>query len=149
MARYERFFRLVAVGKMRDRMLEARCREFLTRLSAYGRCEVTVLPDADVTGEGRAMLREIDRERSAMTVVLTEEGREFTTREFAGVLEKSDRKMVFVIGGPFGIAPEVKARADLLLALSRMTFTHEMARMIFLEQLYRGMNLLNGGSYHH
>ena len=65
------------------------------------------------------------------------------------MLEKSDRKMVFVIGGPFGIAPEVKARADLLLALSRMTFTHEMARMLFLEQLYRSMNLLNGGSYHH
>ena len=149
MAGYGKLFRLIAVGKMRDRELDQLCRKFLTRLGAYGKCEVTVLPDSDVAGEGRAMLREIGRERGAMTVVLTEEGREFTTREFAGLLEKSDRRMVFVIGGPFGIAPEVKARADLLLALSRMTFTHEMARMLFLEQLYRSMNLLNGGSYHH
>lgn len=141
--------KLVAVGKMRDRLFETRCQEFLTRLNAYGRCDMVILPDSNIANEGKAMLREIEREKGAVTVVMTEEGKEFTTAEFSQFLGKADRKILFIIGGPFGISPEVKARADLLMALSKMTFTHEMARMIFLEQLYRGLNLLNGGAYHH
>ena len=149
MAKYERMVKLVAVGRMRDRLFESRCQEFLTRLNAYGRCETVVLPDSDVANEGKAMLRELDRERGALVVALTEEGREFSTKEFSEYLGKVDRRIVFIIGGPFGIVDEVKKRADLLMALSKMTFTHEMARMIFLEQLYRALNLLNGGAYHH
>lgn len=149
MAKYEKMVKLVAVGKMRDHLFDSRCQEFLTRLNAYGKCEVVVLPDSNVANEGKAMLRELDKERGALVVALTEEGREFSTKEFSEYLGKIDRKIVFIIGGPFGIADEVKARADQLCALSRMTFTHEMARMIFLEQLYRALNLLNGGAYHH
>jgi 23S rRNA (pseudouridine1915-N3)-methyltransferase len=149
MAKYERMVKLIAVGKMRDRLFERRCQEFLTRLNAYGKCETVILPDSNVAGEGKAMLREIDRDRGAIVVIMTEEGKEFTTAEFSAFLGNADRKIIFVIGGPFGIAPEVKARGDMLMALSKMTFTHEMARMTFLEQLYRGLNLLNGGSYHH
>ncbi|MBO5668032.1 MAG: 23S rRNA (pseudouridine(1915)-N(3))-methyltransferase RlmH [Lentisphaeria bacterium] len=149
MAKYEKIIKLIAVGKMRDRTFDARCQEFLTRLHAYGKCEVVILPDSDVRNEGKAMLRELEKDRGAMVVVLTEEGREFTTREFADFLGKIDRKIVFIIGGPYGIAPEVKAAAARLWALSKLTFTHEMARLIFLEQLYRGLNLLNGGAYHH
>ena len=95
------------------------------------------------------MLRELDRERGALVVALTEEGREFSTKEFSEYLGKVDRRIVFIIGGPFGIADEVKKRADLLMALSKMTFTHEMARFLLCEQLYRALNLLNGGAYHH
>ena len=149
MAKYERFVKLVAIGKMRDRLFESRCQEFLTRLGAYGKCELTVLADSNVAGEGRAMLRELDKEKGAYVVVLTEEGKEFSTKEFSEQLGKTDCKIVFIIGGPFGIAEEVKQRANMMMALSRMTFTHEMARMIFLEQLYRALNLLNGGAYHH
>ena len=149
MAKYERLVKLIAIGKMRDKLFDSRCQEFLTRLHAYGKCEVVILPDSDVRNEGKAMLRELEKDRGAMVVVLTEEGREFTTREFADFLGKIDRKIVFIIGGPYGIAPEVKAAAARLWALSKLTFTHEMARLIFLEQLYRGLNLLNGGAYHH
>lgn len=149
MAKYEKIIKLVAVGKMRDRLFDSRCQEFLTRLNAYGKCEVVVLPDSNVANEGKAMLRELDKDRGALVVALTEEGKEFSTREFSEYLGKIDRKIIFIIGGPFGIADEVKSRADMLCALSRMTFTHEMARMIFLEQVYRALNLLNGGAYHH
>ena len=149
MAKYERMVKLVAVGRMRDRLFESRCQEFLTRLNAYGRCEVVILPDSNVANEGKAMLRELDREKGPLVIALTEEGREFSTKEFSEYLEKIDRRIVFIIGGPFGIADEVKKRADMLMAMSKMTFTHEMARMIFLEQLYRALNLLNGGAYHH
>jgi 23S rRNA (pseudouridine1915-N3)-methyltransferase len=149
MAKYERMVKLIAVGKMRDRLFESRCQEFLTRLNAYGKCETVILPDSNVAGEGKAILRELDRERNALIVVLTEEGKEFTTAEFSAFLGKAESKIVFVIGGPFGLAPEVKQRATVLWSLSKLTFTHEMARMLFCEQLYRGLNLLNGGAYHH
>lgn len=149
MAKYGKLLRLICVGRMRDRAFDARIQEYMTRIGAYGKFETTVLPDSDVEGEGRNILREIEKDRGAATVVLTEEGREFTTAEFSAFLGRTDRKILFVIGGPFGLAAEVKARADLLWALSKMTFTHEMARLIFVEQLYRGLNLLNGGSYHH
>ena len=149
MAKYEKMIKLVAVGKMRDRLFDAKCQEFLTRLNAYGKCEVIVLPDSNVVNEGKAMLRELDKERNARIIVLTEEGKEFTTAEFSQLIGKIDSKIIFVIGGPYGIAPEVKQKADMLWALSKMTFTHEMARLLFLEQIYRAMNLLNGGAYHH
>ena len=149
MAKYERLVKLVAIGKMRDRLFESRCQEFVTRLSSYGRCDIVVLPDSNVANEGKAILRELDRDKGALVVALTEEGKEFTTAEFSGFIEKVDRRIIFIIGGPFGLDPAVKSRADQLMALSKMTFTHEMARMIFLEQLYRALNLLNGGSYHH
>lgn len=149
MAKYEKFIKLVAVGKMRDRLFDTKCQEFITRLNAYGKCETVILPDSNVANEGKAMLRELDKERNAMIIALTEEGKEFTTADFSAFLGTIDRKIVFIIGGPFGIATEVKQRADMLWALSKMTFTHEMARLLFYEQLYRALNLLNGGAYHH
>ena len=140
---------IIAVGKMRERSFAERCSEYAKRLGAYARVRIVELADGTVESEGTAILRELDRERHAEIVVLSEEGREFSTAEFAALLAAADRKIVFVIGGPFGLAPAVKARARLIWSLSRLTFTHEMARVLLLEQLYRGCNLNAGGSYHH
>ncbi len=140
---------IVAVGKLRSREIAALCAEFEKRLGAYAKLKITEVADSDPAGEGRAILRELDRERSAKIVVLAEEGRIFTTAEFAGRLRSCDTKVVFVLGGPFGLAPEVKARAKLLWSLSPLTFTHELARLLLLEQLYRALNFNAGGGYHH
>ena len=140
---------VVAVGKLRSREIAALCAEFAKRLGAYARLKVTELADSDPEGEGKAICRELDRTRGAKTVVLSEEGKLFSTAEFAGFLEKCDTRVVFVVGGPFGLAPAVKARANLVWSLSPLTFTHEMARLLLLEQLYRALNLNAGGSYHH
>ena len=140
---------IVAVGKVRSREIAALCAEFEKRLGAYAKLKITEVADSDPAGEGKAILRELDRERSARVVVLAEEGRTFTTAEFAKQLERCDTKVVFVVGGPFGIAPEVKARAKLLWSLSPLTFTHELARLLLLEQLYRALNFNAGGGYHH
>jgi 23S rRNA (pseudouridine1915-N3)-methyltransferase len=140
---------LIAVGRMRSRELAALCGEFTKRLGAYSRLNVTELPDSDVAGEGRAICRELDRERGSKVVVLSEEGRLFTTVKLAEFLKNCDTRVVFVVGGPFGLAPEVKARADLLWSLSPLTFTHELARLLLLEQLYRALNFNAGGGYHH
>lgn len=86
-------------------------------------------------------------------VLLDERGRQFSSVEFASYMEKlmgSGRKrMVFVIGGPYGFSEDVYARADARLSLSRMTFNHEMVRMFFVEQIYRAMTILRGEPYHH
>jgi len=140
---------IVAVGRVRSREIAALAAEFAKRLGGYSRLKVTELADSDPAGEGRAILRELDRARGARIVVLSEEGKLFSTSEFAGFLKKCDTRVVFVVGGPFGLAPEVKARADLLWSLSPLTFTHEMARLLLLEQLYRALNFNSGGSYHH
>lgn len=146
---FERFIKIIAVGKMKDKHLAVLTDDFLLRLRKYGKCDLVVLPDSDVASEGEAICRELDKERNADIFVLSEEGREWTTSQFSGQLGTLDRRAVFVIGGPFGLSEEVKKRAKHLWSLSKLTFTHEMARFLLCEQLYRALNLLNGGAYHH
>ena len=145
----ERFIKIIAVGKMKDKNLDKLVGEVLVRLRKYGKTELTILPDSDVTHEGAAIIRELDKERNSTVFVLSEEGTQWSTVQFASKLEALDRRAVFVIGGPFGLAPEVKQRANFLWSLSKLTFTHEMARFLLCEQLFRALNYLNGGSYHH
>lgn len=140
--------KLVLVGRLKDRAMQTRCDEFAKWLSPYAKLEVVELPDSTVAKEGLAILKSLERERNAAVVVLSEEGREFTSVQFAEKLGSYDRKIVFVIGGPYGLAPEVKQRADLLWSLSKLTFTHELARLLLFEQLFRATNILHGGSYH-
>ena len=86
-------------------------------------------------------------------VLLDEHGREFRSVEFASMLEKrlsaSSRDLVFVIGGAYGFSTEVYERASSKISLSKMTFSHQMVRTIFVEQLYRAFTIIRGESYHH
>ena len=141
--------KIIVVGKPKDKVLGAKSAEFLSRCGAYGKVECVELPDSDVAKEGKALMKELEKEKNSFVFVLSEEGKLFTTAQFAQKISGIDRKIVFVIGGPFGLAPEVKARADLLWSLSPLTFTHEMARFLLCEQLYRALNFNAGGSYHH
>ena len=140
--------KIIVVGKPKDKVLGAKAAEFVSRCSAYGKVECVELPDSDVAKEGKALMRELEKEKNSFVFVLSEEGKLFSTAKFAEKIAATDRKMVFVIGGPFGLAPEVKQRADLLWSLSPLTFTHEMARLLLSEQLFRAATILNGGSYH-
>ena len=141
--------KIIVVGKPKDKVLGAKSAEFLSRCGAYGKVECVELPDSDVAKEGKSLMKELEKEKNSFVFVLSEEGKLFTTATFAQKISAIDRKIVFVIGGPFGLAPEVKARADLLWSLSPLTFTHEMARFLLCEQLYRALNFNAGGSYHH
>ena len=86
-------------------------------------------------------------------VLLDEHGREFTSMEFAAYMERKmqsvPKQLVFIIGGPYGFSPEVYARANEKLSLSKMTFSHEMVRLFFIEQIYRAMTIINNEPYHH
>jgi len=140
---------LIVVGKLRSREIAALCGEFAKRLGAYSRLRIAELADSDPAGEGKAIRHELDRLRGARVVVLSEEGKLFSTVRFAEYLKNCDTRVALVVGGPFGLAPEVKERADLLWSLSPLTFTHELARLLLLEQLYRALNFNAGGGYHH
>ena len=101
--------------------------------------------------EGESILRNVTP--SDRVVLLDENGREFTSREFAAFVDKQMvsgvKRLVFVVGGPYGLSDAVYARADSKLSLSRMTFNHEMVRFFFIEQLYRAMTIRRGEPYHH
>lgn len=141
--------KIIVVGKPKDKVLGMKSAEFVSRCGAYGKVECVELPDSDVAREGKMIMRELEKEKNSFVFVLSEEGKLFSTADLARKIAAIDRKMVFIIGGPFGIAPEVKAHADILWSLSPLTFTHEMARFLLCEQLYRMLNFNAGGSYHH
>ncbi|MBQ4107294.1 MAG: 23S rRNA (pseudouridine(1915)-N(3))-methyltransferase RlmH [Lentisphaeria bacterium] len=139
--------KVIAVGKLKDRMMRDRSLEYFKWLTQYAKLEIRELPDSHPEKEGKNILKELEKERG-FVFVLSEEGQEFTSRQFAAKLGALDRKAVFVIGGPEGLSPEVKKRADQLWSLSRLTFTHEMARLFLAEQLFRAQTILHDTGYH-
>ena len=95
-------FKVLAIGRIKDPAIRSRCAEFAKWLGPYAKIEICELPDSDMAGEGAAFARALERDRGAALVVLSEEGKEFTSVEFARKLGSFDRKVVFVIGGPCG-----------------------------------------------
>lgn len=108
------------------------------------------LPDTVRADEARLILAKLQPDD--YLVLLDERGQMYSSVEFAKSMEwmlgQSQRRLIFLIGGAFGFAPELYARANAKLSLSKMTFSHQMVRLFFLEQLYRAMTILKGESYH-
>lgn len=154
-----RELRLIFVGRLKEPFFREACAHYLTKLQRS--CpvrEVTVkdgpskLPTAGrVAHEGKELLRALGPKD--FLVCLDERGIRPTSRELAGLLqgwwESPGRTAALCVGGPFGLADEVKARADLTLSLSPLTLPHELARLVLLEQLYRAASILAGSPYHH
>jgi 23S rRNA (pseudouridine1915-N3)-methyltransferase len=101
--------------------------------------------------EGELILKAL--QPGDVPVLLDEHGKEFRSVEFASWVERKmhtvSKRLVFIIGGPYGFSPAVYAVAQEKISLSKMTFSHQMIRLIFVEQLYRAMTILNNGPYHH
>lgn len=151
----------LTIGKTSTPYIAAATDDFIRRASRYQPVEKVSLPDVKVgkgltedqqkQREGQAILSAL--QPSDMVVLLDERGRQLTSREFAGEIERGMnaglKRMVFIVGGPYGFSPEVYARANKQLSLSKMTFTHEMVRLFFAEQIYRAMTIMRGEPYHH
>ncbi len=151
----------MAVGRTNIDFVRKGIDEYLKRLSHYLPVEVKIIADVKRTSglteakqkeqEGSAILSAV--QPSDRVILLDEKGKEYTSEEFAAFMEKhmasGVKRLVFVVGGPYGFSPEVYSRADGKLSLSRMTFNHEMVRMFFVEQLYRAQTILRGEPYHH
>ena len=152
---------LTVVGKMSDGYLKKGIDEYSSRLKHYVPFQIVYINDARNTrnlsqeqqkiAEGRNILDAL--EPSDRVVLLDEHGKQLTSMQFASYLERKmstvSRRLVFVVGGPYGFSKEVYDRADELLSLSAMTFSHEMIRLIFTEQVYRAMTILRHEPYHH
>lgn len=152
---------LLTVGKTTQPYVIDGTDEYIKRLKRYTPYRVESLPDVKST---RTLPAALQKEKEGETILaslspadyvilLDERGKEYSSVEFAGYLQKvmaSGRKRaVFVVGGPYGFSEAVYQRADAKLSLSKMTFTHEMIRLFFTEQVYRAMTILRGEPYHH
>jgi len=140
--------RIVAVGKMKDRRLAALLEDYLQRIRALAPVEVVELKDQDPEKEGRAMVAKLGSARGRGHVVaLDERGEDVTSRDLARLLGEHGG-LSFLVGGADGLGSAARERADRTLRLSSLTLTHEMARTLLAEQVYRGLSILRGKPYH-
>lgn len=151
---------LLLVGKTNNSHFLAGMDDYAGRITHYLPFHITTIPDLRNTKklsqnqqkemEGELILKHISP--SDCVVLLDEHGKEFRSTEYAQWLQKkqlTSKRLVFVIGGAYGFSEAVYARANEKISLSKMTFSHQMVRLIFLEQLYRACTILKGEPYHH
>lgn len=154
--------KIIAVGKLKEKYLRDAADEYIKRLGAYCKPEIielkeTFIPEnpsekeiiAALSDEGKAILKAIDgRPFTALCI----EGKELSSEDLSGRLEKSAAgglsEQIFVIGSSHGLSDEVKSKADFKLSMSKMTFPHQLARVMLLEQIYRAFSIAKGGKYH-
>lgn len=152
---------LLQVGKTSERYLTEGIAAFEERIRKYSAFEIFTVVDIKSTRNMPAReLKEREGEKILQflrnddyTVILDDKGKEFSTIEFSSWLEKMfmspKKRIVFIIGGAWGFSDEIYAKADMRLSLSRLTFSHQMVRLLFLEQLYRAFTVIKGEPYHH
>jgi len=149
---------LLAVGKLKLTENKSLCQNYLERLSHYTKFEMIEVPDASGLDPDRQKIKEseslVEKIKAGDFVILLDEtGKEFTSRAFAEKIQSlynaAHKRIVFVMGGAYGLSDALKKRGQLTLALSQLTLPHELARVVFLEQLYRAHTILKGEKYHH
>ncbi|MDE7397178.1 MAG: 23S rRNA (pseudouridine(1915)-N(3))-methyltransferase RlmH [Muribaculum sp.] len=152
---------LMVIGRTMSEYLRSGIDQYVSRLTRYVPFELHVLPDVKATksmtetrqkeAEGQVFLSQLTA--ADAVILLDERGREMTSREFSSFVEKKmvagTKRLVFIVGGPYGFSQAMYDRADGLVSLSRMTFSHEMVRLFFVEQLYRAFTILSNEPYHH
>ena len=152
---------LLVLGKTDSAQIETEIKRYESRLKHYLPFELRVIPDVrrgrkltpeeQKRAEGIELLRYITP--TDRVYLFDERGESYTSRAFATFIERAmvsgERRLVFIIGGPYGFSPEVYDRADGQVSLSRMTFSHQMVRLFAIEQLYRAQTIIRGEPYHH
>ena len=152
---------LLAVGRTVESYYVSAINEYVARTKHYIPFDVEIIPELKNT---KNLTEEQQKEREAdlilkalqpgdTVVLLDEHGREFRSVEFATWMERklsaTGKRLVFIIGGPYGFSPRIYQAAQEKVSLSKMTFSHQMIRLVFVEQIYRAMTILRGEPYHH
>lgn len=152
---------LLAIGKTDNKELQTLISEYQKRLGRYIKFDFEIIPDIKKAKnlsetqqkqkEGELILNKVHT--SDTVILLDENGKQLDSVAFSGYLQKhmnaGIKRLVFVIGGPYGFSQEVYTKAQGKLSLSKMTFSHQMVRLFFIEQLYRGFTILKNEPYHH
>jgi 23S rRNA (pseudouridine1915-N3)-methyltransferase len=153
--------KLIAIGKTDNKNLQALIEEYTKRLGFYIKFDLDIIPDIknvknlseseQKVKEGQLILSKLAP--TDQLILLDENGKEFNSVGFSDFLQKKMnsgiKTLVFVIGGPYGFSEEVYQKAQGKVALSQMTFSHQMVRLFVIEQIYRGFTILNNEPYHH
>lgn len=153
--------KLIVVGKTDDSNLNELIAQYTKRLAHYINFSIEILPDIkqaknlseseQKTREGAQILAKIGA--GDVLILLDEKGKQFSSMDFAAQLQKrmnsGVKQLVYVIGGPYGFSEELYSKAQGKISLSSMTFSHQMIRLFFIEQLYRGFTILRNEPYHH
>ena len=154
---------IVCVGKMSQKWFSDGLEEYRKRLSAFDRIEITEIPEYKISSdtdkareeavrrEGEQIMKRLTSEPKARKAALCIEGKIFSSEELAELLAETKQntsRIIFVIGGSAGLSDEVKKACPVKLSMGRMTFPHQMARMILCEQLYRAESINSGMRYH-
>jgi len=142
---------LIWVGKTKEPFIHEGLQKYLKLLQPYADVVVTEIREEKVKDINRMLGKESERIQNLRTpyTLLDEKGETLDSVEFARFIEKQGSSATFLLGGAYGVSEDVKAKAKKKIRLSSMTFTHEMARLIFLEQLYRAFTILQKRGYHH
>jgi len=152
---------LLMIGKTNQESLQQLIQDYMNRLQHYVNFETAIIPELKNTKnlpvaeqkekEADLILKQIDNQDDI--VLLDERGKQYSSLAFAEFMDKkmnsSIKRMVFVVGGPFGFSKRIYDRANGMISMSPMTFSHQMIRLIFTEQLYRAMTIIRGENYHH
>jgi 23S rRNA (pseudouridine1915-N3)-methyltransferase len=151
---------LILVGKTNDTHLQAIINDYAERITHYMPFEIIVIPELKNTKslseeqqkvrEGELIMKQLTAQDTV--ILLDERGKQYRSLEFAKWIEKQQltaRRLVFVIGGPYGFSSTIYDRANGKISLSMMTFSHQLVRTIFTEQLYRACTIIKGEPYHH
>ncbi len=151
----------IVIGKTTDTRIAQLTDEYISRIQHYLPFEMQVIPELR---NAKNLSQEQQKEQEASLIIkylssgdyivlLDEHGKERRSLDFASWMQKrmaaSPRRLVFIVGGPYGFAPQIHKMAQEEISLSQMTFSHQMIRLLFVEQVYRAMTILNGEPYHH
>lgn len=146
------FIQIVAPGKVKEGYIQAGVDDYLARLRRYNKADITevkIKARANKVEEGKRLL---ERVSAPLLVALDPKGQTMSSEALAELcqqwLNQGQKGVSFLIGGPDGLSDQVRQQATMLLSLSAMTFTHDMARLLLVEQLYRCWSIINGSQYH-
>ncbi|MHC8950490.1 23S rRNA (pseudouridine(1915)-N(3))-methyltransferase RlmH [Sphingobacterium hungaricum] len=152
---------LICIGKTDDKYIDTGIEKYVNRLKHYTNFSLQIIPDLKNV---KNLTQELQKEKESqlifkhisnldLVILLDEKGKEYRSVEFAKFIEAkqiaSTQSIVFVVGGPYGFHQSLYTRANQLISLSKMTFSHQMIRLFFIEQVYRAYSILKGEPYHH
>lgn len=141
--------KIICVGKVKEKYLQEAISDYMKRISKYHKVDIIILEDSNMAEEKIRILKHIDSKDYVITLDI--EGKELSSLELADKLDKTfitNSSICFVIGGSYGLDREVKERANFSLSFSKLTFPHQLFRVILLEQIYRSFKILNNETYH-
>lgn len=141
--------KIICVGKVKEKFYRDAIDEYMKRLSKYHKVIIDELPDSNINSERDIILKHIDKKNYIVTLEI--EGKEISSLELADFIDKTmivNSNITFIIGGSYGLHDDIKNMANYKLSFSKMTFPHQLFRVILLEQIYRAFKIIHNESYH-